>query len=1382
MWDKLNRMILSKSMLNFVMRIISEEKIPSLFDRKPDLLPEIISRLIKLLNPSTFQRIPRDSSTKGPDGWMLNINSQYSSILPSGESLLEMTTQKKNIWNKADEDFEKHDGDKIPLSRMKELSFVFITSSKFNKCEQWRNEKLKTNRWKDIRVIDAAVLADWLEGFPRIALSLLRGGGSVGFNDLRYPDEHWKSMNKRAKQFELSPELFIFKERYNVVKAVREYLHGNSYSGQALCIKVNSSSEFEDFLSALLTESNAAYYLDESNKHPLTESITPLNPIDEARNSSKSDNLNQSILDRSIILKTKSAWEDVLPCLSIPHIFIPSRELDISDPESNLIQDTLDSGHLVVYWTKAQNTSGLTLIQTPRETLRNWLKNLNFHPSSINRLLHFSDSQLWPVISMINNEIPHPILGNDNWIKRNWESLMFACLLGEWVVFDDPDDSKQIGDRTLIKELVYPKRIEDWENIVENTLYESMDILERRRTVTLKGREEENINVPHNSSVWSFVHRSSGFHILGKRLSRKVRVHFSECVKKIFEQISPAFKYESGKTYGNPQGRFSDNVILGVLQTLCYFQHFPHLFHENDKEDLHTVCDYILETLLMKNNWNDLASHKHLLPLAAEMSPERFLDKLEISIKSTPDPFYSMFSQNDNFGSIGLLRALEVLAWDKKSFPRVMRILLLLSTRIPSAGGGNKFSFGVLKRILNPFDPQHTLESKKWREVIFKLRDKDEFELIVWRLTCSILETIHAPTHSLPPNLIPYCAEWIPYTWKNEIDRIQLGELRQFYFELLLYGLDGNLHRMRDVTYLIRWMPGDIFEKVVTIIGDTNELKEKGSLFDIWRKLVSEQSFLIDSDPDGENELTKRFKSLAEIYESKLCYLDKVFSENWRDVFFLFTDTLFVSLLEMSSKYVSDDELQKSRDETTGEFYRIGGIVNIIKLALLITQPFAFGRTVGRLKEITQKDARYIAEISFSEITEFIETYMPYITQPPDRSRVVQSFKEFYPCFIETYFLHNKKWEWIKQLKINNWNESLRLQFLLALPEKVETWEYIARNFTQEEERYWELFELPNSIKKLEELQMIVEKLGGIKRFVSAANALWIGLSRYKGRYGHLFISTENNPIFEDFKNSSLFREICIAIYLTLNALVNNESTEQRSFSLGYAHELINCLYNSELLTEEEYKWLEWTYILPYTLEKDIKPRFSEIQMCKDSSYFCEVINEVYKLRRISVESDHQPELIKQRDTSLHNLLRRWSILPGVQEHGYDVEEILKWLNSVMKDKIMEDKTVSDFTEYVSDTLGKVISKYPECIWSDKRIASFMEDHKQSDIIIDAFVAGISNKYQFSISFEEHADSMREMGMPKIAIRMSRSDRASQKVNNDLVNLKDEAYRTLDDY
>ena len=1364
------------------MRIISEENLPFFFGRKPDLLPEVISRLIRESVPSSSQRIPKDSSTQGPDG-KIHLESEYSGILPQGTSYLEMSIQKDNIRRKADEDFEKYmNGTEIPCHEMKTSSFIFITSSKFGKRDQWMAEKTNTKLWNDVIVIDAAVLADWLEKSPAIALWLLGDSNSGRSNQLLLPEKHWHSMVKRAKQLELPPELFLSSERHGIIEKVWSYLYSQNHSGESLCIYVSSSSEFEDFLSILLTNSNAGDYLDNSSEHIFTENSTSLSSIDESKDSEEIYNSTPSILDRAIILRTESAWETIFSHPSTaPHIFITSQELDLSNPESNLIQDTLEKGHYVLYWTKAQNTSEVTLDPISRRTLRGWLEKLEFHPYSIKRLLHFSDCQLWTIISIINDKKSSFSLGNREWVEENWKFLMFACLLGSWVTSDDPDIELS-KDGTLIKELISQKKIEDWKSIMEKTIYQSPGILSRRHRQFIK--EEKGHGMAYDCSIWSFEHRHSGFHVLGKRVNREILRLFAMHIKKVFENIGSAIKRDDlGTVHGNPQGVFSDEVILGLLQTLCYFRHFPMLFPIDCKNDLLAICNLIAETLLKENKWSDLASHRYLLPLIAEIAPETFLNELTTSIRDTSEIFYNMFSHNDNFSSFGLLRALEVLAWDKKSFKRVIHVILMLSTPPHSTVGGNNEPFKVLKKILNPFECQHTLEFEDWKKIVLELRDNDEFEPVIWKLTCSTLGILHAPTSSLPNNLTPYCAEWISCTQKNRVDLNQLGTLKPFYFDLLLRGLSRNVHRVQDIVYLIKWIPEPIFEKLVRIVKNTSGFEENGSLFYTWNKLIDESFFLEHSNLDKKPKLAKRFSLLIGIYESKLRYLDKMFSGNWKDVFLLFLNVTHIATLQMNDT-VSDDDLQKLRDKATNELYNKVGILNVVKLALLIQQPAAFGRTIGELKAIAPEDAEYVAKISFSKIIEFIKTDMISIAGSLDQTTVVNSFTGFYHGFIESYFLHNKKWEWIKQLKIDSWNESLRMQFLLVLPKKVETWECIEQNFPREKEKYWKLFELSYPIKNLNDLEIVVKNLVAVKRFVSSVIALRMSLVMYKNNFGGLFKFKyrENNPIFEDFKKSGRFKKMCTSIHSTLKSLANNESIEQSSLlPLNYAHDLINFLYNSKFLTAKQYEELECKYILPtyYFQKENIKPWYSEIRLNKCPLYFCKRVNEMYELARTPIENDLQRELLKQRHTSLYNLLHQWSTLPGASEQNYNVEEIIEWLNSVIEGA----KTISNSRiESIFDTLGMVISKYPEHVWSDQRITSFMEDQANSDEIIDAFVIGLYNRYQGLLDFKKYADYMGEAGMTRIASKMQKMTISSQKTMEDLTNSGHELHRTLDDY
>ncbi len=75
-----------------------------------------------------------------------------------------------------------------------ETTFVFVTPRPWPGRNKWINEKKSANEWKDVQVINADMLEQWLDSAPVVALQLAKKIGKVissGIRDIKGFREEW---------------------------------------------------------------------------------------------------------------------------------------------------------------------------------------------------------------------------------------------------------------------------------------------------------------------------------------------------------------------------------------------------------------------------------------------------------------------------------------------------------------------------------------------------------------------------------------------------------------------------------------------------------------------------------------------------------------------------------------------------------------------------------------------------------------------------------------------------------------------------------------------------------------------------------------------------------------------------------------------------------------------------------------------------------------------------------------------------------------------------------------------------------------------------------------------------------------------------------------
>lgn len=133
--------------------------------------PELIERLILATTgnlPSQLQ-FPSGDSVQQP-GWdgicEQQINGQFH-WLPIGASGWELGTQGGSLSSKADGDYSKRTEDPLGLTPS-ETTFMFATPRRWKAGARWAQERRQEQIWKDVRVLDADDLVEWIALFPSV--------------------------------------------------------------------------------------------------------------------------------------------------------------------------------------------------------------------------------------------------------------------------------------------------------------------------------------------------------------------------------------------------------------------------------------------------------------------------------------------------------------------------------------------------------------------------------------------------------------------------------------------------------------------------------------------------------------------------------------------------------------------------------------------------------------------------------------------------------------------------------------------------------------------------------------------------------------------------------------------------------------------------------------------------------------------------------------------------------------------------------------------------------------------------------------------------------------------------------------------------------------
>ena len=173
-----------------------------------DTLPELVGRLILAHTANAVEEFDFPSGDSvATGGWDGRLKTPVASaFFPSGSSGWEIGTE-KTAQSKAESDYTKRVADPLGMTLV-DSTFVFVTPRSFPKRNTWQNDKKALGVWKDIKVIAADGLEQWIGITPAVGLWLARQIGKVVSNGIRDLEAVWEEWSVGTKPV-MTPELVI---------------------------------------------------------------------------------------------------------------------------------------------------------------------------------------------------------------------------------------------------------------------------------------------------------------------------------------------------------------------------------------------------------------------------------------------------------------------------------------------------------------------------------------------------------------------------------------------------------------------------------------------------------------------------------------------------------------------------------------------------------------------------------------------------------------------------------------------------------------------------------------------------------------------------------------------------------------------------------------------------------------------------------------------------------------------------------------------------------------------------------------------------------------------------------------------------------------------
>lgn len=588
--------------------------------------------------------------------------------IPSGTSGWEFGVN-MNIKDKANNDFEKSVR-AVKSTERANITFVFVTPKRWSRKVAWVAEMKNKKLWKDIRAYDASDLEQWIEQSlaAQIWFANQTERPSQGVRTLERYWSDWANVAIPA----LHPSLFATAtEAWNGrIKSFFEKGDTNP-----LIIAADSVEEALAFLSQVLANHELKQYGDRV-----------------------------LVFDKAGILPQLA--QGTTDFIAVAHTREVERELG---PYSTSLRT------IVVYPRNATSMKPHLVLEPLRlEPFTNAMKAMGKSRDDIAKLANASGRSLTVLRRQLSKI---PAIHTPAWAEdpRIASGLVPLVLVGAW-------DAQNKADRTILSHLAEAP----------------FEVLEKRILDLLR---------LNDSPVWSIggyrgvISKIDSLFAIAGTVSKADLDRFLDVARTVLGEDDPTLDLpEEDRWAAAMHGKrreFSGAVREGVSETLVLLAVYgKNLFGKHLGFDGEFEAAKIVRDLLVPVTTRKLEANGCDLPLYAEAAPAEFLDIIERDLRAEKSEVMGLLRPADAgpFGSCprtGLLWALEGLAWNPTTFPRVVKILGQLSEVEINDNWANK-PIESLGSILRAWMPQTAANHEKRLKAVSMLLDKHP--AVGWRV------------------------------------------------------------------------------------------------------------------------------------------------------------------------------------------------------------------------------------------------------------------------------------------------------------------------------------------------------------------------------------------------------------------------------------------------------------------------------------------------------------------------------------------------------------------------------------------------------------------------------------------------------------------------
>ena len=635
-----------------------------------ETLPELVGRLILAHTANDVDEFgfpSGDSVATG--GWDGRLKTPVTfPFFPNGASGWEIGTE-KSAESKASGDYTKRVIDPLGMIAA-DTTFVFVTPRAFPKRNAWQTTKKALGDWKDVRVIAADSLEQWISMTPAVGLWLARQIGIVVSNGVRDIEDVWDEWTIGTKP-QMTPELVIG-GRLSDSKNIQDWIVARP------SIKEVQGDHPEEALAFLYS------------------SIATLSETETAQ-----------AFARCVVVENKTEMRQLVQAF-------PNYPLIIAGPG-----ECLDGAHAAV----AKGHHVFISMDATVVGIRNVLRLARPHRDVVEKILNqngLSEAEAQKIARDSGRSIPvlrrHLFQSNavsaPTWVKSESAKILLPAL------FANAWDENKEGDRQVIEILTgvgYDAFVK------ELSPFLSIDDAPVRKVGSVW-------MIKSPLDTWYLL----ASHLVQDQLKHFETALLAVLSKTDPKyDLEPEQRWAAA-IYGkaNP---YSEWLRTGLVESLVllsvYGSQSPSIASTQAFAD-HVVR----EVFKSASTWEAWASLKDASALLAEASPDVFMEVVEQWIEKDPTIFQNLMKDDRSVlgecRHCGLLWALEGIAWSADYFTRAVNVLAALANVDPGGGWSNR-AVNSLGEVFLPGLPQTHASPKERLEALEQLISKHP--TLVWK-------------------------------------------------------------------------------------------------------------------------------------------------------------------------------------------------------------------------------------------------------------------------------------------------------------------------------------------------------------------------------------------------------------------------------------------------------------------------------------------------------------------------------------------------------------------------------------------------------------------------------------------------------------------------